>query len=130
MNTIYIAVHILNIFDWNLLCLTIAITKISPQSRSIFTLRRLDRGFEITYRSSDDASLQIVKYGEYMFDHMILFAPGTKGKAERPSNHTPSGGHLLTIEFGGRLDAETLAQYVDAGGNVLVAGSNVIGTLH
>ena len=33
-------------------------------------------------------------------------------------------------EFGGRLDAETLAQYVDAGGNVLVAGSNVIGTLH
>lgn len=30
-------------------------------------------------------------------------------------------------EFGGRLDPETLTQFVDAGGNVLVAGSNVIG---
>jgi Flp pilus assembly CpaF family ATPase len=31
------------------------------------------------------------------------------------------------IEFGGRLDAEILTQFVDAGGNVLVAGSNSIG---
>lgn len=30
-------------------------------------------------------------------------------------------------EFGGRLDAEALTQFVDAGGNVLVAGSTVIG---
>ena len=30
-------------------------------------------------------------------------------------------------EFGGRLDAEALTQFVDAGGNVLVAGSNIIG---
>jgi hypothetical protein len=27
------------------------------------------------------------------------------------------------------LDAETLSQYVDAGGNVLVAGSNIIGKI-
>jgi oligosaccharyltransferase complex subunit beta len=62
----------------------------------------------LTYRSSDDSGLQIVKYGEYIYDHIILFAPATK-------------------EFGGRLDAETLTQFVDAGGNVLVAGSNIIG---
>lgn len=42
----------------------------------------LDRGFEITYRSSDDSNLQIVKYGEYIYDHIILFAPATKGKRE------------------------------------------------
>ncbi len=37
---------------------------------------------------------------------------------------------FLTIEFlvfGGQLDAEILTQFVDAGGNVLVAGSNSIG---
>ncbi len=35
--------------------------------------------------------------------------------------------YLKFKEFGGRLDAEALTQYVDAGGNVLVAGSNIIG---
>ncbi len=33
----------------------------------------------------------------------------------------------LSLEFGGRLDAEILTQFVDAGGNVLVAGSNTVG---
>ncbi len=39
----------------------------------------LDRGFDLTYRSSDDSGLQIVKYGEYIYDNIILFAPATKG---------------------------------------------------
>ena len=43
---------------------------------------RLDRGFELTYRSSDDSTLQIVKYGEYIYDHIVLFAPATKGNPE------------------------------------------------
>jgi len=38
-----------------------------------------DRGFDITYKSSDDSTLQIVKYGEYIYDHIIVFAPATKG---------------------------------------------------
>ena len=44
-------------------------------------IRLIDRGFEITYKSSDDSSLQIIKYGEYLYDHIIVFAPGTKGKS-------------------------------------------------
>jgi oligosaccharyltransferase complex subunit beta len=78
------------------------------ESHSFYLKQLKDRGFDITYKSSDDASLQIVKYGEYLYDHIIIFAPATK-------------------EFGGRLDAEILTQFVDAGGNVLVAGSNTIG---
>ncbi|CAF1206835.1 unnamed protein product, partial [Didymodactylos carnosus] len=78
------------------------------ESHSFYFKLLKDRGFDITYKSSDDSTLQIVKYGEYLYDNIIIFAPGTK-------------------EFGGRLDAETLAQFVDAGGNVLVTGSNVIG---
>ncbi|CAF1031483.1 unnamed protein product [Adineta ricciae] len=78
------------------------------ESHSFYFKQLKDRGFELTYRSSDDSSLQIVKYGEYIYDHIILFAPGTK-------------------EFGGHLDAEVLTQFIDAGGNVLVVGSNTIG---
>ncbi len=86
----------------------------------------LDRGFDLTYRLSDDSSLQIVKYGEYIYDHIILFAPATKGN--RNSNFFfKFNSYLKFKEFGGRLDAEALTQYVDAGGNVLVAGSNIIG---
>ena len=39
----------------------------------------IDHGFDITYKSSDDSTLQIVKYGEYLYDHIIVFAPTTKG---------------------------------------------------
>ncbi|CAF3234890.1 unnamed protein product [Rotaria sp. Silwood2] len=79
------------------------------ESHSFYFKQLKDHGFEITFKSSDDSSLQIVKYGEYLYDHVIIFAPSTK-------------------EFGGRLDAEILTQFVDAGGNVLVAGSDTVGT--
>jgi oligosaccharyltransferase complex subunit beta len=46
---------------------------------NIFSFFFEDRGFDLTYRSSDDSALQIVKYGEYLYDHIILFAPATKG---------------------------------------------------
>ncbi|CAF0983834.1 unnamed protein product [Adineta steineri] len=78
------------------------------ESHSFYFKQLADRGFDITYKSSDDSTLQIIKYGEYLYDHIVIFAPATK-------------------EFGGRLDSEILTQFVDAGGNVLVAGSNVIG---
>ncbi|CAF0942491.1 unnamed protein product [Rotaria sordida] len=78
------------------------------ESHAFYFKQLKDRGFEVTFKSSDDSSLQIVKYGEYVYDHIIIFAPSTK-------------------EFGGRLDAEILTQFVDAGGNVLIAGSNKIG---
>ncbi|CAF1307758.1 unnamed protein product [Rotaria magnacalcarata] len=78
------------------------------ESHSFYFKQLKDRGFDITFKTSDDSSLQIVKYGEYLYDHVIVFAPSTK-------------------EFGGRLDADILTQFVDAGGNVLVAGSNTVG---
>jgi hypothetical protein len=135
MNSIYIAVHILkHIFDWNEyhFNLTIVIVNlffqiILPKVKNFIVtiFFHLDRGFELTYRSSDDSSLQIVKYGEYIYDHIILFAPATKG------NRKFLCFFLVFIffftEFGGRLDAEALTEFVDAGGNILVAGSNLIG---
>lgn len=86
----------------------------------------VDRGFDITYKSSDDSSLQIIKYGEYLYDHIIVFAPATKGKSMTFCSRMEIFNDEFS-EFGGRLDAEILTQFVDAGGNVLVAGSNTIG---
>ena len=87
----------------------------------------LDRGFEITYKSSDDSTLQIVKYGEYLYEHIIVFAPTTKGILTYFCFLSVKS--FKCLEFGGRLDAEILTQFVDAGGNVLVAGSNLIGKM-
>ena len=41
---------------------------------------------------ADDSSLQLKKYGEYLFDHIIVFAPTVE-------------------EFGGTLNAEVRSKY-------------------
>jgi len=53
---------------------------------------------------SDDATLSLKKYGVWLYQNVILFAPGTD-------------------ELGGDLSPEAIAEFVDHGGNVLVAGS-------
>ncbi|EAT34114.1 AAEL013619-PA, partial [Aedes aegypti] len=51
---------------------------------------------------ADDASLVQSKYGEFLYKHLILFAP--------------------VEEFGGSLSVEAITDFVDNGGYVLVAG--------
>jgi len=67
-----------------------------------------DRGFKLTYKLADDSSLLLSKYGEYLYKNVIIFAPSVE-------------------EFGGDVSVERLAQFVDDGGNVLVAGSEKSG---
>lgn len=67
-----------------------------------------DRGYTLTFKIADDASLILSKYGEYLYDHLIIFAPSVE-------------------EFGGALNVDTITQFVDDGGNVLIAGSSVTG---
>ena len=38
-----------------------------------------DRGFDLTFKQADDASLALVKYGEYLYDNLILFSPSVEG---------------------------------------------------
>lgn len=68
----------------------------------------LERGFKITYKLADDASLILSKYGEYIYQNLIVFAPSVE-------------------EFGGSISVEAIGQFVDDGGNVLVAGSSSSG---
>lgn len=63
-----------------------------------------DRGYKLTYKLADDSNLILSKYGEYLYKNLIIFAPSVQ-------------------EFGGELSVEKITQFIDNGGNVLVAGS-------
>ncbi|KAL1137786.1 hypothetical protein AAG570_009482 [Ranatra chinensis] len=67
-----------------------------------------DRGYTLTFKLADDSSLLLSKYGEFLFDHLIIFAPSVE-------------------EFGGAVSVEAITDFIDGGGNVLVAGSSMSG---
>lgn len=80
----------------------------SNAGTSYFLFVFSDRGYTLTFKIADDASLILSKYGEYLYEHLIIFAPSVE-------------------EFGGSLKVDTITQFIDDGGNVLVAGSSVTG---
>lgn len=78
------------------------------ETHSIFFKTLQDGGYNLTFKLADDASLQLSKYGEYLYEHLIIFAPSIE-------------------EFGGALSVEAITDFIDGGGNVLVAGSSQSG---
>ena len=42
----------------------------------------LEKGFELTFKAADDASLALVKYGEFLYDSLILFSPSVEGRTK------------------------------------------------
>merc|ERR1711894_332919 len=78
------------------------------ESHSTFFKILTDLGFSLTYKTADDPSIVLKKYGSYLFDHLILFSPSVE-------------------EFGGDLKIEGVTEFIDAGGNVLVAGNSQTG---
>lgn len=68
----------------------------------------LDRDFKLTFKLADDAGLILQKYGEYLYQNLIIFAPSVE-------------------EFGGSLSVEAITQFIDEGGNVLVTASSTSG---
>lgn len=51
----------------------------------------------LTFKSADDASLVLSKYGEFLYEHLIIFAPSVE-------------------EFGGSVSVETITEFIDGGG--------------
>ncbi|KAL9970653.1 hypothetical protein ACROYT_G023063 [Oculina patagonica] len=78
------------------------------ETHSIFFNSLKERGFELVFRSADDSSLSLVKYGEFLYKHLIIFSPSVE-------------------EFGGSLNVRAITDFIDGGGNVLVATSSAIG---
>lgn len=77
-------------------------------THSLYFKSLTDAGYKLTYKLSDDASLSLKKYGVWLYQNLIIFAPATE-------------------EFGGDLSPEAIAEFVDNGGNVLVAGNSQAG---
>ncbi|KAI3383652.1 hypothetical protein SNEBB_009240 [Seison nebaliae] len=67
-----------------------------------------DEGFDVHVQTVDDERLQLLRYGEYLYDHILLLAPSVE-------------------QFGGDLSTATLNRFVDAGGNIFVAASTEMG---
>lgn len=78
------------------------------ETHSIFFRMLRDRNFELTFKTADDSSLALIKYGEFLYDHLIIFSPSVE-------------------EFGGSVDIAAITNFIDNGGNVLVAASSSIG---
>lgn len=76
----------------------------TPPHKSRFA----DRGYKLTFKLADDANLLLSKYGEYLYKHLIIFAPSVE-------------------EFGGELNVERITEFIDDGGNLLVAASSETG---
>ena len=80
-------------------------------SHSIFFDDLKSRGHQLHFKLADDASLVLSKYGEYLYDNLIIFAPSVEN-------------------FGGSVSVEAIADFVDHGnGNVLVAASSAVGDI-
>lgn len=62
----------------------------------------------LTFKLADDATLHISKYGEFLYDNIIIFAPSVE-------------------EFGGQLSSDAIIKFVDNGGNLLIAGDSNTG---
>ncbi|XP_001608116.1 dolichyl-diphosphooligosaccharide--protein glycosyltransferase 48 kDa subunit [Nasonia vitripennis] len=78
------------------------------ETHSIFFKILQDSGYTLSFKLADDANLLLSKYGEYLYKHLIIFAPTVE-------------------EFGGSMSVEAITDFIDGGGNVLVAGSSQSG---
>ncbi|XP_059157616.1 dolichyl-diphosphooligosaccharide--protein glycosyltransferase 48 kDa subunit-like [Physella acuta] len=78
------------------------------ETHSIFFKSLRDLGFDLSFKTADDAGLALVKYGEFLYDNLVLFSPSVE-------------------EFGGSIDVSAITNFIDGGGNVLIAASSSIG---
>ncbi|KAH9521673.1 hypothetical protein DERF_005309 [Dermatophagoides farinae] len=78
------------------------------ETHSIFFKSLQDRGFDLTFRLADDATLSLTKYGTPLYQHLILFSPSAE-------------------EFGGNINTQAITEFIDNGGNLLVAANENVG---
>lgn len=71
-------------------------------SHSIFFNSLQNRGFELDFKLSDDSNISLQRYGQYLYDALILFSPTTE-------------------RFGGSLDLAAVLDFVDSDHDLIVA---------
>lgn len=76
---------------------------------------------------ADDASLTLTKYGTALYKHLILFSPSVEGIIFLKLTQRLHFYSLSIIEFGGNVNVQSITEFVDNGGNVLVAVNENVG---
>ncbi|KAG0479329.1 hypothetical protein HPP92_010187 [Vanilla planifolia] len=74
-------------------------------SHSIFFKSLQSRGYELEFRLADDSKLSLQRYGHYLYDGLVLFAPSVQ-------------------RFGGSLDQAAVLDFVDAGHDLILAADS------
>ncbi|THG09824.1 hypothetical protein TEA_005451 [Camellia sinensis var. sinensis] len=75
-------------------------------SHSIFFKALQNRGFELDFKLADDRQINLQRYGQYMYDGLVLFAPNTERKF---------------LGFGGSLDLADVLDFVDSGHDLILS---------
>ncbi|KAL4180493.1 hypothetical protein AMTRI_Chr13g125540 [Amborella trichopoda] len=71
-------------------------------SHSLFFKSLQTRGYDLDFRLADDSKLALQRYGQYLYDGLIIFAPSVE-------------------KFGGSIDLATILDFVDSGHDLIVA---------
>ncbi|XP_050204992.1 dolichyl-diphosphooligosaccharide--protein glycosyltransferase 48 kDa subunit-like [Mercurialis annua] len=74
-------------------------------SHSIYFNSLKSRGFDLDFKLADDPKLAVQRYGQYLYDGMIVFSPSTE-------------------RFGGALDLAAVIDFVDAGHDLIIAADS------
>jgi oligosaccharyltransferase complex subunit beta len=74
-------------------------------SHSLFFDSLSSRGYALEFKLADDPKIGLKRYGQYLYDGLILFAPS----ADR---------------FGGNIDSAAIVDFVDAGHDLIIAADN------
>lgn len=65
---------------WGAVVVSAAVLSLGVQSATAPCSSRPDRAFELTFKTADDPSLSLIKYGEFLYDNLIIFSPSVEGK--------------------------------------------------
>lgn len=80
------------------------------ETHSMYFKALQERGYNLTFRNADDSSLTLLRFGEFVYQNLIIFAPSVE-------------------EFGGSLSLEAITDFIDGGGNVLIAANTDVSDL-
>ncbi|KAF5182453.1 Dolichyl-diphosphooligosaccharide--protein glycosyltransferase subunit [Thalictrum thalictroides] len=74
-------------------------------SHSIFFKSLQQRGFKLDFKLADDPKISLHRYGQYLYDGLILFSPSIN-------------------KFGGSFDLASVLEFVDSGHDLILAADS------
>ena len=107
-------------------------------SHSIFFNSLISRGFHLDFKLADDPNLTLQRYGNYLYDGLVLFSPTAERKCRTCFflSYLRKQFSFIVISMwlfvffyfgytglGGSLDLDAVVDYVDSGHDLILAAS-------